>query len=99
MRPAIRPITSTFSRALIEPAALEPPPPQRYPLLKGQAALQSPADGGVLGKPVLEPESAPLSAGLGRLHRPTGPAIRLHLNTVSGCTQEDVEFDTGCERA
>jgi hypothetical protein len=63
MRPAIRPITSIFSRALIEPAALEPPPPQRYPLLKGQAALQSPADGGVLGKPVREPESASYQPG------------------------------------
>ncbi|MGO9283403.1 MAG: NADPH:quinone oxidoreductase family protein [Mycobacterium sp.] len=34
---------------------LKPPPPQRYPLSEGQAALQSLADGGVLGKVVLEP--------------------------------------------
>jgi len=34
---------------------LRPPPPQRYPLAEGQAALQSLADGGVLGKLVLEP--------------------------------------------
>jgi NADPH2:quinone reductase len=34
---------------------LRPPPPQRYPLSEGQAALQSLADGGVLGKVVLEP--------------------------------------------
>ena len=34
---------------------LRPPPPQRYPLSEGQAALQSLADGGVLGKLVLEP--------------------------------------------
>jgi hypothetical protein len=84
MRPALRPITSTCSRALIEPAALEPPPPQRYPLLKGQAALQSPADGGVLGKPVLEPESA---------------SYQPHLINRSSCIQDDVELETGCERA
>ena len=34
---------------------LKPPPPQRYPLSEGHAALQSLADGGVLGKVVLEP--------------------------------------------
>ncbi len=34
---------------------LRPPPPQRYPLSEAQAALQSLADGGVLGKVVLEP--------------------------------------------
>jgi NADPH2:quinone reductase len=34
---------------------LKPPPPQRYPLSDGRAALQSLADGGVLGKVVLEP--------------------------------------------
>jgi NADPH2:quinone reductase len=35
---------------------LKPPPPQRYPLSQGRAALQSLADGGVLGKVVLEPK-------------------------------------------
>jgi len=34
---------------------LRPPPPQRYPLSEGQAGLQSLAEGGVLGKLVLEP--------------------------------------------
>ena len=34
---------------------LKPPAPQRYPLSEGKAALQSLADGGVLGKLVLEP--------------------------------------------
>lgn len=34
---------------------LKPPPPLRYPLSEGQAALQTLADGGVLGKVVLEP--------------------------------------------
>jgi NADPH2:quinone reductase len=34
---------------------LRPPPPQRYPLSEAQAALQCLADGGVLGKLVLEP--------------------------------------------
>lgn len=34
---------------------LKPPPPQRYPLSDGPAALQCLADGGVLGKVVLEP--------------------------------------------
>ena len=36
-------------------AGLRPPPPMRYPLSEGSAALQSLADGGVLGKVVLEP--------------------------------------------
>jgi NADPH:quinone reductase len=36
-------------------AGLRPPPPVRYPLAEGSAALQSLADGGVLGKVVLEP--------------------------------------------
>ncbi len=36
-------------------AGLRPPPPIRYPLADGGAALQSLADGGVLGKVVLEP--------------------------------------------
>jgi NADPH2:quinone reductase len=34
---------------------LKPPPPQRYPLSEGRAALQALADGSVLGKVVLEP--------------------------------------------
>jgi len=34
---------------------LRPPPPQRYPLSEGKAALQTLAAGGVLGKLVLEP--------------------------------------------
>jgi NADPH2:quinone reductase len=36
-------------------SGLKPPPPQRYPLSEGRAALQSLADGGVFGKVVLEP--------------------------------------------
>lgn len=36
-------------------AGLRPPPPMRFPLSEGRAALQSLADGGVLGKVVLEP--------------------------------------------
>jgi NADPH:quinone reductase len=40
--------------ALVE-AGLRPPPPVRYPLSEGQAALQSLADGGIHGKVVLEP--------------------------------------------
>jgi NADPH2:quinone reductase len=36
-------------------AGLRPPPPMRYPLSEGSAALQALADGGVLGKVVLEP--------------------------------------------
>lgn len=34
---------------------LRPPPPQRFPLSEGPAALQTLGDGGVLGKLVLEP--------------------------------------------
>ena len=36
-------------------AGLRPPPPVRYPLSEGRAALESLAGGGVLGKVVLEP--------------------------------------------
>jgi NADPH:quinone reductase len=36
-------------------AGLRPPPPVRYPLSEGRAALQSLADGGIQGKLVLEP--------------------------------------------
>lgn len=36
-------------------SGLKPPPPQRYPLSQGRAALESLAAGGVLGKLVLEP--------------------------------------------
>lgn len=36
-------------------AGLKPPPPQRYSLSQGPTALQSLADGAVLGKAVLEP--------------------------------------------
>jgi NADPH:quinone reductase len=36
-------------------AGLRPPPPMRFPLAEGSAALQRLADGGVLGKVVLEP--------------------------------------------
>ena len=36
-------------------AGLRPPPPVRYPLSEGRAAVQSLADGGVRGKVVLEP--------------------------------------------
>jgi NADPH:quinone reductase len=36
-------------------AGLRPPPPLRFPLAKGAEALQTLADGGVLGKVVLEP--------------------------------------------
>ena len=36
-------------------AGLRPPPPIRFPLSEGRAALQTLADGGVLGKVVLEP--------------------------------------------
>jgi NADPH:quinone reductase len=48
---------SRFARLSPKPLGLglKPPPPQRYPLSEGQAALQSLADGGVLGKVVLEP--------------------------------------------
>ena len=40
--------------SLVE-AGLRPPPPVRYPLSEGRAAVQSLADGGVRGKVVLEP--------------------------------------------
>jgi NADPH2:quinone reductase len=48
---------SVFSYGVAElvKAGLRPPPPIRYPLSQGSAALQSLADGGVLGKVVLEP--------------------------------------------
>jgi NADPH2:quinone reductase len=36
-------------------AGLRPPPPVRYPLSEGRAALESLANGGVHGKVVLEP--------------------------------------------
>jgi NADPH:quinone reductase len=36
-------------------AGLRPPPPVRYPLSEGRAALESLADGGIKGKVVLEP--------------------------------------------
>ena len=36
-------------------AGLRPPPPMRFPLSDGAAALQSLGDGGILGKVVLEP--------------------------------------------
>jgi NADPH2:quinone reductase len=36
-------------------SGLRPPPPVRYPLSEGRAALESLANGGVLGKVVLEP--------------------------------------------
>jgi NADPH2:quinone reductase len=36
-------------------SGLKPPPPQRYPLSEGRAALQALSDGGVFGKLVLEP--------------------------------------------
>jgi NADPH2:quinone reductase len=44
-----------FGVAQLVKAGLRPPPPIRYPLAEGSAALQSLADGGVLGKVVLEP--------------------------------------------
>ena len=44
-----------FGVAELVKAGLRPPPPMRYPLAEGSAALQSLADGGVLGKVVLEP--------------------------------------------
>jgi NADPH2:quinone reductase len=44
-----------FGVAQLVKAGLRPPPPMRYPLSEGGAALQSLADGGVLGKVVLEP--------------------------------------------
>src|SRR6478735_8025415 len=44
-----------FGVAELVKAGLRPPPPVRFPLSKGAVALQSLADGGVLGKVVLEP--------------------------------------------
>jgi NADPH2:quinone reductase len=44
-----------FGVAELVKAGLRPPPPVRFPLSKGAEALQSLADGGVLGKVVLEP--------------------------------------------
>ena len=44
-----------FGLGQLVAAGLRPPPPQRYPLSEGRAALQSLADGGVLGKVVLAP--------------------------------------------
>lgn len=44
-----------FGVAELVKAGLRPPPPLRFPLAKGAEALQTLADGGVLGKVVLEP--------------------------------------------
>lgn len=44
-----------FGVAELVKAGLRPPPPMRFPLTKGADALQALADGGVLGKVVLEP--------------------------------------------
>jgi NADPH:quinone reductase len=44
-----------FGVAQLVKAGLRPPPPIRFPLSEGRAALQSLADGGVFGKVVLEP--------------------------------------------
>jgi len=44
-----------FGVAELVNAGLRPPPPVRFPLSKGAEALESLADGGVLGKVVLEP--------------------------------------------
>jgi NADPH:quinone reductase len=44
-----------FGVAELVKAGLRPPAPVRFPLSEGRAALQSLADGGVLGKVVLEP--------------------------------------------
>lgn len=44
-----------FGVAQLVKAGLRPPPPMRFPLAKGADALQALADGGVLGKVVLEP--------------------------------------------
>jgi NADPH:quinone reductase len=44
-----------FGLSQLVSAGLKPPPPQRYPLSQGSAALQALADGGVFGKLVLEP--------------------------------------------
>ena len=51
---ARRRCSSSGSAKLVK-AGLRPPPPVRFPLSEGRAALQSLADGGVLGKVVLEP--------------------------------------------
>ena len=44
-----------FGVAQLVKAGLRPPPPMRFPLAEGAKALQTLADGGVLGKVVLEP--------------------------------------------
>jgi NADPH:quinone reductase len=44
-----------FGVAQLVQGGLRPPPPLRFPLAKGAEALQTLADGGVLGKLVLEP--------------------------------------------
>jgi NADPH2:quinone reductase len=44
-----------FGVAELVKAGLRPPPPIRFPLSKGADALQALADGGVLGKVILEP--------------------------------------------
>ncbi|MEO3759799.1 NADPH:quinone oxidoreductase family protein [Mycobacterium sp. B14F4] len=44
-----------FGVAQLVKAGLRPPPPVRFPLSKGAEALQTLADGGVMGKLVLEP--------------------------------------------
>jgi NADPH:quinone reductase len=44
-----------FGVAELVKGGLRPPPPMRFPLSKGADALQALADGGVLGKVVLEP--------------------------------------------
>jgi NADPH:quinone reductase len=44
-----------FGVAELVKAGMRPPPPVRFPLSKGAEALQSLADGGLLGKVVLEP--------------------------------------------
>jgi NADPH:quinone reductase len=44
-----------FGVAELVKAGLRPPPAMRFPLADGRAAVQSLADGGVLGKVVLEP--------------------------------------------
>ncbi|WP_102144091.1 NADPH:quinone oxidoreductase family protein [Mycobacterium hubeiense] len=45
----------TFGVSELVKAGLRPPPPVRFPLAEGRAALQTLADGGVFGKVVLEP--------------------------------------------
>lgn len=45
----------SFGLSQLVAGGLRPPPPMRYPLSEGPAALQCLADGGVLGKLVLEP--------------------------------------------